>query len=559
MFDLRNYQGNMVEDIYRAWNGGARNVLSALATGGGKTVIFSFILNAFNRPSVAIAHRQELVAQISLSMASFGLHHRIIAPSPVANYISRLHIEELGRCYVDPNASSAVAGVLTLASWAKRGFLKHWLPQVGLWVQDEAHHVLQGNTWGKAVELFPNAIGLGVTATPCRADGKGLGAHADGYFHELIEGPSMGELIKQGYLCDYINPATGKPSIYLPASDYSTEGMDVTASGDWSTKKLRARVKSSHVVGDIVEHYKRLAMGKLGITFVESIDTASEVAARFNANGVPAAVISSQTKDVERRALQKRFVQRDLWQLVNVDLFGEGTDVPALEVISMGRPTESVALYRQQFGRVLRIMEGKTHATIIDHVGNITRHGLPDKPMKWTLDRVDKATRRERDPDEIPLVRCDNPECAAPYEAIYSACPYCGHRPTVASRSGPEFVAGDLCELTPEALLELNGRVLAAQKSPQAIYHGLLQGAGYPAAVRAAKNQAAKISELGSLKNSISWWAGAHREKGRPDSEIYRRFFFRYGTDIMTAQALGKKEALALNQKLLTDLQKGVA
>ena len=153
-----------------------------------------------------------------------------------------------------------------------------------------------------------------------------------------------------------------------------------------------------------------------------------------------------------------RFRNREILQLVNVDLLGEGVDVPAIEVVSMARPTQSYGLYSQQFGRALRPMEGKTHAIIIDDVNNVLRHGLPDAPRTWSLDRREKRSRGAID-DAIPLRTCLNGACLAVYPRTNRTCPNCGFFSPPTIRSAPEFVDGDLLELDPEALARLRGEI----------------------------------------------------------------------------------------------------
>lgn len=170
---LRPYQVTGKNAIYNEWyNNRKCNVMYVSPTGSGKTVLFSDILRDHQGAACAIAHRQELVGQISMALARDEVRHKIIGPDSVVKFIITEHQRELGRSFFDPTAQVAVAGVDTLLR--RHDQLKHWLTQVTKWVMDEAHHVLRHNKWGKAIQLMPNAIGLGVTATPCRADGRGL-------------------------------------------------------------------------------------------------------------------------------------------------------------------------------------------------------------------------------------------------------------------------------------------------------------------------------------------------------------------------------------------------
>lgn len=532
---LRPYQAEAKRDIYGAWEQGFVNVLAVLPTGAGKTVTFSDIINGHQGASCAIAHRQELVSQISLALARDKVRHRIIGPKSVVKLCVNLHMLEIGASYYDPSSSCAVAGVDTLVRRADE--LSNWLNSVTLCVQDEAHHVLEANKWGTAFKMFPNAKGLGVTATPLRADGKGLGRHVDGLFDTMVEGPGMRDLIDMGFLTEY--------RVFAPPSDFVRPDSDAIGStGDFSHVKLKAAVRKSHIVGDVVTHYQRIAPGKLGVTFTDSVETATEIAAQFNAAGVPAAVVSAKTPDSERIAILRRFKNRELLQLVNVDLFGEGFDLPAIEVVSMARATESYALYVQQFGRALRLLDGKKFAIIIDHVGNVERHGLPDARREWTLDRREKRGK-SKPSDSIPVRAC--PACTAVYERIYNACPFCGHVMAPAARSGPEQVDGDLIELDPAALAAMRGEIEKVDMHPEAYRHELAKKytplVGQLAGV---KRHVATQEAQEALRGSIAWWAGYQRAAQRSDSESYRRFYFKFGTDVLTAQTLKAADAIEL-------------
>ena len=318
----------------------------------------------------------------------------------------------------------------------------------------------------------------------------------------------------------------------------------IGTTGDFSHVKLKAAVKKSHIVGDVVTHYQRIAPGKLGVTFTDSVETATEIAAQFNAAGVPAAVVSAKTPDAERIAILRGFKNRELLQLVNVDLFGEGFDLPAIEVVSMARATESYALYVQQFGRALRLLDGKLFALIIDHVGNVERHGLPDARREWSLDRREKRGN-SKGSDAIPVRAC--PACTAVYERIYNACPFCGHIMTPAARSGPEQVDGDLIELGPAVLAAMRGEIEKVDMHPEAYRHELAKKytplVGQLAGV---KRHVATQEAQEALRGSIAWWAGYQRAQGRSDSESYRRFYFKFGTDVLSAQTLKASDAIEL-------------
>lgn len=534
---LRPYQTELAAGIHAAWRDGAKDVLAVSPTGSGKTVLFSHIIESVGGAAVAVAHRKELVSQMSLALAREGVRHRIIGPDTTRRQCAALHIAEVGRDYTQANALVAAAGVDTLANHDPND---PWLKQVRLWVQDEAHHVLKENKWGRSRLMFPNAWGLGVTATPTRADGKGLGRHADGLFDTMIVGPSMRDLIEQGFLTDY--------RVIAPPSDIDLSHVAITASGEYSPEPLKAARRASHITGDVVKHYLKFAAGKLGVTFDTDVESATETAAAYRAAGVPAEVVSAKTPDALRTAILRRFRNREVLQLVNVDLFGEGFDLPAIEVVSMARPTQSYALYVQQFGRALRLLAGKDWAIIIDHVGNVVRHGLPDARREWTLDRRERRSRSA--PADMVLVRsCLNAECMQVYERVLVACPYCGHTPPVANRSAPEFVDGDLVELDPSVLARMRGEIERID-GPVLIPNGVT-----PIVAGAiTKNHRARQAMQAQLREQIALWSGWQAMQGRSDREAMKAFYLRFGVDIATAAAHGENDARGLCARIVSEL-----
>jgi superfamily II DNA or RNA helicase len=507
-----------------------------MSTAAGKTVLFSNIIAEHQGRSIAIAHRVELVSQISLTLARHGIRHNILAqPASVRNIVA-IHMRELRKSYYSPLALCCVAGVDTLLRMDEP-----WFKQVTLVIQDEAHHVLKKNKWGKAAALFPNAKGLYPTATPLRADGYGLGRHADGLMDSLILGPSMATLMVNGFLTRY-RPICPKNTIDL-------KNVPISAGGDYSPIKLQAAVHKAKITGDIVGHYLKFARGKLGVTFCVSVAAATEVAQEFRAQGVPAEVISAKTPDLLRYEIMEKFRRREILQLVNVDLLGEGVDVPAIEVVSMARPTQSYAVYVQQFGRALRPAPGKDKAIIIDHVDNIKRHGLPDLTAPiWSLDRRQRTARSLPD-DAIPLRTCLNTDCLAAYPAVTRKCPYCSHYTPPGDRSAPEFVDGDLTELDEAALHELRKEIARIDSAPRVPIH--VDGIVQKSIVK--KHYERQVGQV-ALRGVIALWAGYLKDQGKEDSEIYRMFYFKFGTDILTAQTFNTKDAGELGEQIQQQL-----
>ena len=214
----------------------------------------------------------------------------------------------------------------------------------------------------------------------------------------------------------------------------------------------------------------------------------------------------------------------------------------------MARPTQSYSLYAQQFGRALRPLPGKTHAIIIDHVGNVQRHGLPDKPREWSLDR--RATRSTGGAkDTIPVRICLG--CTSAYEAYLKRCPYCALEPVPSGRSLPEQVDGDLSELDPHVLAAMRGEVLARDAGPR-----FPVGASAPVVSRLKTIFNERTTEQQGLRNAMTLWGGWQSHQGRDVSEGQRRFFYRYGTDVMSAWLLNASDARDLREMIESDLVK---
>ena len=535
---LRFYQQKLHDDINHAWQSGYRNVLAVLPTGGGKTVTFSHIVREEKGASIVMAHRAELVGQMSLALARESVRHSIIGPPALARRCVNEHINELGRSFYDPNAKTAAGSVQSVITH-KDAF--GWFNQVTLWVQDETHHLLADNQFGRAVARFPNAKGLGVTATPGRTDGKGLGRHADGLMDIMILGPTPAELIDAGYLSKY--------KIFAPPSNLDLSTVHVTASGDFSPVELKEATKKSTVLGDTVEHYIKHALGKSGLTFADSIENATDIAARFRAKGVNAEVLSGKTPDALRANVIAQFKAKQIMQIVSVCLIDEGFDCPGVEVVSDAAATESFNRFAQRFGRGLRVLEGKPYMIYLDHVGNTLRHGLPDAPRTWSLNRRNK--RATNDNDAVPLRVCVNTDCMQPYERIHRCCPYCGTYPQPTIRSAPEYVDGDLLELDAATLAKLRGEIARIDGTPTLPYGATPEIIG---AIKRRHWDRRESQQL--LRNMIAWWAGLQKSKGHGESESYRRFYFKFGIDVGTAQTLNTRDAGELIERIKPELDK---
>lgn len=538
MIELRDYQEDLLGGIDAEFEDPTvRDVCAVLPTGGGKTVTFAARMQRATLPIVANVHRVELVSQISMTLARFQLRHRLIAPSSIVRSIRNEQYREFGRTFDNPTAQHAVASVDTLLNRADA--LGSYVGQVAEVITDEGAHMLRENKWGVARSLFKNARGISFTATPCRADGKGLGRHADGLIDRMVRGPTTAQLIARGHLSKY--------KIIAKPSDMDLSGVAISAAtGDFSAPQVRARSHQSHIVGDVVETYVKHALGKQCIVFTVDVETANELAAQFRERGIPAAAVSAKTDEAERQDSVRRFRNGELKVLTNCDLFGEGFDVPGVEVVSLARPTMSLSLHLQQVGRALRPAPGKDYALIIDHVGNWERHGLPDSPRNWTLDGT---TRKERqlDADAVKLTTCL--ECCLVFaRKLLPTCPYCGCVREPSARRAPEQVDGDLTELDPDVLAALRESV--ELPDPADVARKIGHKAGRIAGKAAFEQANERIREQRALQDAIALWAGIRKERGQSDSVSYREFFLTYGIDVLTAQTLPRKDMEALRERI---------
>ena len=557
---LRPYQQKLRDDVESAWAMGAQNVLAVLPTGGGKTALFSTIMADEAHASCAVAHRQELVSQISLALARNRVRHRIIGPHSVVKMIVRLHMEEVGASYYDPSSKCAVAGIDTLV---RRGDqLASWLPTVKLWVMDEAQHLVVGNKWHKGVGMFINARGLGVTAWTIRGDGKGLGRGNDGVMDAIAVGPNQRTLINMGFLTEY--------KLFAPKSDFDRSSLNKSISkstGEVSahesakavaTSSLVAHVEKGQLTGDLVRTYRKLLDGLLTITFAPDIATAAQFETEYNAAGIPAKMVHGGHSDEERYHALRKFRHREYLVLVNVGLFGEGFDLPAIEAVQDAAATESSQVFVQRAGRMLRPMEGKKFGIYVDHVGNIARHATvvhyPDGSkveIAHGEPSLDRRERRSAGKSEVNDTRTCN-TCTGTFPRFLDACPYCGEPiPAPAQRSSVEWVDGDLYELDAATLATMRAAIARVDMAPEDYRNQLVaQGCPQLGVLGNVKRLVATQEVVAQLREAEAVWAGYERAAGLSDREIMRKFFSVFGVDLWTAQTWKAADMTALIERI---------
>ena len=398
--NLYPYQLDGVRMIREAFTR-VKRVIYVLPTSGGKTVIMSHIaLKTIqrNRRVLIIVHRVELLRQTGQKLAAMGIPH---------GYISTEHTQ-------NDFWPVQVAMVATLRGRETDPF--------NLIIVDECHHAPSA-TYQEVISRHPDAYLLGVTATPCRLDGKGL---AD-CFDEMIQGPQIYELIEFGSLTP--------PVTYAPAVGIDLKGVRSVA-GDYVRSALEEAVGKPSVTGSAVAEYTKLAPGRPCVVFCISVKHAEQVAEEFRFQGYRAVSVDGNTDKAERDRMIQGLKDGSVQVLCSCEIISEGTDVPAIEVGMSLRPTKSLSLYIQQMGRVLRRHEGKTRALLLDHAGNCHRHGLITMHRDWSLE---EGESKKRTPSEIRQCL----KCYAVYESSGSVCPECGTTPPPKPRELVR-VAGEL-------------------------------------------------------------------------------------------------------------------
>ena len=419
MLQLRPYQVDIIEQARKEMRSGVRSILIQSPTGSGKTVLVAQMLKTSasrGMPSLFIVHRRELIKQSIDTFNEVGVPHGVIANHFLPN--SRQLVQ--------------IAGIQTLTH--RIGKIRK--PRLVIW--DECHHCAAAG-WSKIHAQFPDAYHIGLTATPERLDGRGLG----GYFKRIINGPSVRWLIDHGYLADY--------KIYAPSS-INTEGLH-TIMGDFVKSELASLVDKPTITGDAIKHYRKLADGKRAVVFCVSIEHSKHVVEQFQAAGISAAHVDGETPMEERDEKIEKFRYGIIKVIANVDLFGEGFDLPSLEVSILLRPTQSLGLFLQQSGRSLRPSCGKTHAVILDHAGNTMRHGLPDEERDWSLEG--RGINKHGNKNKLSVRIC--PKCFAAQRSVVPTCAFCGFQFPIEGRQVKQ-AEGDLIEIDPKTFSKTRKR-----------------------------------------------------------------------------------------------------
>lgn len=416
---MRPYQEQAVVDIRRSLAAGHRSVLLQLATGAGKTRIAAEIcrMAQAKRTNVLfLAPRRELITQAAQAFSRQGLWPGIIMAG-----------EPMKR-----TAELQVASFDTLHARAIRSD-RMKLPEAGLVIVDEAHLSL-AETRKAIIEHYREARIIGLTATPARADGRGMGELYD----DLVMGPSIRHLTDEGHLV---------PLRYFAPTEPDLSALRMNRDGDYAETGLARRMDTPQLVGDIVDNWLRIARHRLTVVFCVNRAHSRHVRDRFLAEGIRAEHLDGETPTEERAAILARVASGETQVLCNVFVASYGLDIPALDCAVLARPTKNIALYLQTIGRVMRTADRKVDALVIDHAGAVKENGFVDEFIPWSLeaegkvkDRKLSLSREAAEPKPLTCARCQ-----AQFKGRRE-CPACGYAMLPPTASIPTHQA-DLVEL----------------------------------------------------------------------------------------------------------------
>lgn len=401
-FKLHDYQQTLVNNVRQSYVDGYKSPCVVSPCGSGKSVIIANIakLTTDKKKRVLfLVHRAELIAQIRQTFIRSDVDLNYVQFGMVQTIVRRMERIE----------------------------------KPDLIITDENHHS-KAASYRKIYDYFSDVLKLGFTATPVRLSGDGLGDVND----ILVEEVNAKWLIENNFLSPY--------KYYAPKL-IDTESLKLNSMKEFSSASVDAALKKNTIYGDVIKHYRELAEGEQAIVYSHSVEASKEVATQFANAGYQAAHIDGKTPVAERDKIVDQFRTGDIKILTNVDIIGEGFDVPDCSTVIMLRPTQSLSLFIQQSMRGMRYRPGKT-SIIIDHVDNVRLHGLPDDERVWSLEGKKKGEQ-----NTIKVKECKN--CYAAFSPTESACPLCGFEPEILQAERSDYDKDESAELVEYSKEEL--------------------------------------------------------------------------------------------------------
>lgn len=450
MIILRDYQNNSIGGLVNSVRNGHKQILLQASTGAGKTIIASSMIQravSKGNKCLFIAHRKEIISQTSDKLKSFGIEHGVIMA---------------GHSGYSPLLPVQLASIQTLMNRSR--------PHADLVIIDETHLACSAS-FKKIIEHYQGSVIIGLTATPIRLDGRGLGE----IYSDMVQVVPMRRLIDDGHLV--------QPRVFAPFTPDLKRFK--TVRGDYDATQISEEMDKASITGDIVKHWQSHATGRKTIVFASSISHSQHIVDEFTSNGISARHLDGTTPAHLRDKTLQEWREGKFHVLSNMGLFIEGLDVPEVSCCVLARPTKSLTIYLQAVGRIMRPAKNKTDCIILDHAGLTHEHGLVDDDREWSLEGKKKKSRKGSEEKAPAVTVCDS--CFAAYSRAVSpdACPECGK---VTERKVREIEVNadqNLIELTPDMIQAIKARKQSEMKNARTeaelIELGKSRGYKYPA------------------------------------------------------------------------------
>jgi superfamily II DNA or RNA helicase len=423
MHDMRDYQIAAVAGLRQSLAAGNKKPILQLATGSGKTRIAAEICKGASSKGkrvLFLAPRRELIHQAVKAFQGQGLHAGMIMAGERQSILLDLQVASFDTLHARAIRSERMK-----------------LPPADLVIVDEAH-LSTARTRLDILEAYGEAIVIGLTATPARGDGKGLGA----FYDDIVTGPTISELVELGYLV---------PLRYYAPTEPDLSKLKLDKDGDYQEKALGARMDNPKLIGDIVDNWVRLASDRRTVVFCVTCAHSRHTTEEFVARGITAEHLDGETPKKERAEILARVASGETQVLCNVFVASYGLDIPALDCAVLARPTKNIALYLQTVGRIMRTFPGKVDGLVIDHAGAVKENGFADDFVPWSLDDSksvkDEKERISKEKSDPKPATC--PSCASSFKG-QRICPSCGFELVAAGKPIPVHQA-DLQEVVREA------------------------------------------------------------------------------------------------------------